>query len=58
MNGGKPKLVLVSTSSHKGKRDTSKKPRMLTKSEIESLRIDLKESYKAFSCYDRSLMEA
>jgi hypothetical protein len=30
-----------------------KKPRMLTKSKIESLRIDLKESYKAFSCYEQ-----
>ena len=58
MSGGKPKLVLVSTNSPKVKRGTSKKPPILTKSEIESLKVDLKDSFKAFAKYDESLMEA
>ncbi|WP_252178030.1 hypothetical protein [Endozoicomonas sp. 4G] len=45
MSGGKPKLVLVSTSSPKEKPGTYEKPRALKRSEIESLRKDLRSSF-------------
>ena len=35
---------MASTNSHKAKRDTSDVPRLLTRSEIASLRRDMKES--------------
>jgi hypothetical protein len=40
------------------KRDISKKPRMLTKSELESLSMKFKEAYKAFAYYESQQMEA
>ena len=35
---------MASTNSHKAKRETSDVPRLLTRSEIASLRRDMKES--------------
>lgn len=58
MNGGKAKLALVWTNSHKVKQDTSRKPQALKKYEIESLRTDLKNSFSDFARLDSELAEA
>ncbi len=58
MNGGKAKLALVWTNSRKVKQDISRKPQALKKSEIESLRIDLKNSFSDFARLDSELAEA
>ena len=61
MNGGKSKLALVWTNSHKVKQGIYVKPQALTRSEAGSLKADLKHSLASLNNLikaDSELIEA